>query len=58
VYVAAGLGCWHYWWQVKRDVRDPMLYAAVFAALMIWRLWQARQRAAARAAAATAASVE
>jgi sulfoxide reductase heme-binding subunit YedZ len=58
VYVAAGLGCWHYWWQVKRDVRDPMLYAAVFAALMLWRLWKARQRAAAHAAAATAASVE
>jgi sulfoxide reductase heme-binding subunit YedZ len=38
VYVA-GLGAvWHYWWQVKKDVRAPLAYAAVLALLLGYRL--------------------
>lgn len=37
IYPATLLGCWHYYWQVKRDVREPLLYAAVFALLMLVR---------------------
>jgi sulfoxide reductase heme-binding subunit YedZ len=37
VYLAAILGCVHYWWQVKADWREPLAYAAVLAALLGWR---------------------
>jgi sulfoxide reductase heme-binding subunit YedZ len=46
VYPAAILGCVHYWWQVKADIREPMVYAAIATLLLGWRLhraWQRRQ---------------
>jgi sulfoxide reductase heme-binding subunit YedZ len=46
-YVAAILGCVHYWWQVKADVREPLVYAAVLALLLGWRLYHRRGRSAA-----------
>lgn len=39
IYVAAILGVWHYWWQVKLDVSDPALYASALAVLLIYRIW-------------------
>jgi sulfoxide reductase heme-binding subunit YedZ len=57
VYLAATLACWHYYWQVKRDVRAPLTYAAVFALLMAVRgfyNWRRRQRATAMYAPPTA----
>ena len=57
VYVAGGAGCWHYYWQVKRDVRAPLAYAAVFAVLMAvraTRAWQRRRRLIATSAPTTA----
>ena len=47
VYAIAVLGVWHYWWQVKKDIREPLLYAALAAALLGWRWWRWRRRAAA-----------
>jgi sulfoxide reductase heme-binding subunit YedZ len=47
VYPAAILGCVHYWWQVKADLREPLLYAALLLFLLGWRVHRAR--AAARA---------
>lgn len=38
VYLAAGLGVLHFLWLVKKDLRDPLTFAAVFAALMLARL--------------------
>ena len=38
VYAAAIGGVIHYWWLVKADVREPMIYAAVLALLLILRL--------------------
>jgi sulfoxide reductase heme-binding subunit YedZ len=49
VYVIAILGVWHFYWQVKRDVREPLLYAGILALLLLYRL--VRARSAARAAA-------
>ena len=46
VDVAATLGVWHYWWQVKKDVREPLLYAAGLAVLLGWRAWRRWRRAA------------
>ena len=44
IYAATALGCWHYYWQVKLDVRDPLLYIAAFVLLMGWRLWRRAAR--------------
>jgi methionine sulfoxide reductase heme-binding subunit len=47
VYVIAVLGVWHYYWQVKRDVREPLLYAAILAVLLGYRYvrwWRQRAR--------------
>ncbi len=40
VYVVGVLGVWHYWWQVKQDIREPLLYAAILAALLGYRVWR------------------
>ena len=49
VYVAAGLGVLHYFWGVKADVREPLLYAGVLALLLGFRVvagWRARSASA------------
>lgn len=38
-YVVGVLGVWHYWWQVKKDIREPLIYAAILAVLLGTRLW-------------------
>jgi sulfoxide reductase heme-binding subunit YedZ len=43
-YVVALLGVWHYWWQVKADVREPLIYLAILAVLLLWRVWRTRGR--------------
>jgi methionine sulfoxide reductase heme-binding subunit len=37
VYVIGAFGVWHYYWQEKRDVREPLLYAAVLTLLLAYR---------------------
>ncbi len=49
VYVAAILGVWHYWWQVKLDASDPAIYAIIVAFLLGYRWWRSRQKQAPRA---------
>ena len=44
VYVIAILGVWHYWWQVKKDITEPLIYAAILAVLLGARLWWRRRR--------------
>jgi sulfoxide reductase heme-binding subunit YedZ len=44
VYVVAILGVWHYYWEVKADVRQPLTYAAILAALFALRWWRTRSR--------------
>jgi methionine sulfoxide reductase heme-binding subunit len=38
VYAIAILGVWHYYWQVKRDIREPLVYAGILAVLLGYRL--------------------
>lgn len=38
VYVSAAAGVMHFWWLVKSDIREPALYASLFALLMLARL--------------------
>jgi sulfoxide reductase heme-binding subunit YedZ len=50
IYVIAILGVWHYWWQVKKDIHEPLLYAAILAALLGWRLWRRLRKATSKSA--------
>ncbi len=43
VYVVGILGVWHYWWQVKSDITEPLIYAAVLAVLLGYRLLTRRR---------------
>ncbi len=38
IYPIAILGVWHFWWQVKKDIREPLLYAAMLALLLGYRV--------------------
>jgi methionine sulfoxide reductase heme-binding subunit len=46
IYVACVLGVIHFWMGVKKDVTDPLLYAAIFAGLFLYRIiaWLRRTR--------------
>ena len=46
VYVSALAGVVHYYWQVKSDIRGPLVYFALIAALLLWRIVPASSRAA------------
>lgn len=41
VYVIVPLTVVHYWWQVKRDVTEPLVYAVIVAALLGFRALRA-----------------
>jgi len=43
VYVVGILGVWHYWWQVKSDVTEPLIYAVILAVLLGYRLLTGRR---------------
>ena len=58
IYVVAVLGVWHFYWQVKRDIREPLLYAGMLAILLGYRVVRAyarRRRAGASPVPATSA---
>jgi len=38
IYAIAVLGVWHFYWQEKLDVREPLLYASVLAILLGYRV--------------------
>jgi len=47
VYAIGILGVWHYWWQVKQDFAEPLMYAVILAVLfgarLYWRFLRAPQ---------------
>ncbi len=49
VYLIGILACWHFYWQVKQDVREPLVYAAILVALLAYRWWHRRAPAMSRA---------
>lgn len=51
IYPAAMLSCIHFWWQVKADIREPLVYGVLLATLLGWRLHRRRRRHAAATAA-------
>lgn len=44
VYAVGVLGVWHYWWQVKADIREPLVYALILSVLLGYRIWYRRTR--------------
>lgn len=51
VYLVAILGTVHFYWQVKKDVFDPLIYAGILALLLGFRLvvyWHKKPRTAQR----------
>jgi sulfoxide reductase heme-binding subunit YedZ len=40
VYPIVLLGIWHYYWQVKADTREPLLYLGIALVLLGWRVWK------------------
>lgn len=45
IYVVGVLGVWHYWWQVKKDFSEPLVYAVVLGLLLGYRYYSKRRRA-------------
>ena len=39
IYAASILAVWHYWWQVKKDITEPLIYAFVLSILLLYRIW-------------------
>jgi sulfoxide reductase heme-binding subunit YedZ len=46
VYIIAILGVWHFYWQVKLDTLEALIYAGILAALLGYRVlvWWRRKR--------------
>ena len=50
IYPIATLGVWHFYWQVKKDILEPLVYALILALLLGFRWWRHRQTQARKAA--------
>jgi len=44
VYVIGAGAVLHFFWMVKSDIREPLVYAVLLALLLGYRLWAARRR--------------
>ena len=38
IYVIGILSVWHYWWQVKKDITEPLIYALIIFILLFIRI--------------------
>ncbi len=56
IYISAVLACIHFYMAVKRDIREPLVYILILAALLIYRLTTAKKRRAPVKAAAEQAA--
>jgi sulfoxide reductase heme-binding subunit YedZ len=43
IYAVGALGVLHYYWKVKADTREPLVFAAIFVVLMVLRTGFVRQ---------------
>jgi sulfoxide reductase heme-binding subunit YedZ len=43
IYIIAVLGVWHFYWLVKKDVTEPLIYVATVAFLLGYRYWRFRR---------------
>ncbi len=56
IYPIALLAVWHYYWQVKADIREPLVYLAIVSVLLAWRMWKAKRKSTAPTLTRTEAS--
>lgn len=42
IYAIGVLAVWHFYWQVKADIREPLVYITIVAVLLGWRVWKSR----------------
>ena len=45
IYLIAPLAVIHYWWLVKKDLTQPLIYAGILLILLGWRIIKRRSRA-------------
>jgi sulfoxide reductase heme-binding subunit YedZ len=58
VHVIAILGVWHFWWGVKKDIREPLLYVCGLSLLLGYRLWKKRKSVVSRISVARVAGTD
>jgi methionine sulfoxide reductase heme-binding subunit len=44
VYLIAILGVIHFWWLVKKDIREPLVFASLLSLLLMSRVWFASRK--------------
>lgn len=44
IYIIVPLGAWHFYWLVKKDVTEPLIYAAITAFLLGYRYSRAQRK--------------
>jgi len=44
VYLIGILGVWHFYWQVKLDTLEALVYAIILASLLGYRIWRKYER--------------
>ena len=42
VYLIVPLGVWHFYWLVKKDISEPLMYGAITAFLLGYRYWRSK----------------
>ncbi|MEQ1838427.1 MAG: hypothetical protein ABL858_08885 [Candidatus Nitrotoga sp.] len=42
IYLIAILGVLHFWWLVKKDITEPLIYAVILASLLGYRVMKWR----------------
>jgi sulfoxide reductase heme-binding subunit YedZ len=57
VYVIASLGVLHFWWLVKKDIREPLIFGTLLGLLFLARLIYLNRKAAASTGAAVRSQV-
>jgi sulfoxide reductase heme-binding subunit YedZ len=40
IYLIGILMCWHFFWQVKKDLLEPLVYCSILAALLLVRIFK------------------
>ncbi|MDH3977535.1 MAG: sulfoxide reductase heme-binding subunit YedZ [Gammaproteobacteria bacterium] len=50
MYLICILGCWHFYWQVKKDLTEPLIYCAIIGLLLTARIIRKRSQNAKAAA--------
>lgn len=51
IYGICLLAVWHYYWQVKADTTEPLIYLAIVLVLLGWRAWKTKRWRASEASA-------